>query len=223
MLDATLQTETQGLLDYAQTLTDTGEELMFTMDVPYVPAQQTPIVLAQAATPGATPQPDYILKACKETETTGDPRSAMRAVDPAFMLKNYLDWHNNTGNQLVDLTDIKITLLEGTTHGELDSGTTNYGRTAYGYDPEPDYVGKDRAVFMAEFEGKRYKIVLELRVFTVVDENNPTCPEPKLIKVKNPSTGSSGYDLNSPATSLRTGISVTFVNFNNAAKPGWGY
>ena len=46
----TLQTEAQGLLDYAQTLTE-GEELMFTMDVPYVPAQDTPIVLAQAAYP----------------------------------------------------------------------------------------------------------------------------------------------------------------------------
>ena len=58
---------------------------MFTMDVPYTPMQDNPIVLAQAATPGAgaTPQPDYILTGCKETESTGDPRSAVHAVDPA--------------------------------------------------------------------------------------------------------------------------------------------
>ena len=31
---------------------------------------------------------------------------------------------------------------------------------------------------MAEFEGKRYKIVLDLRVFTFVDENNPHMPPP---------------------------------------------
>ncbi|MDO8293192.1 MAG: hypothetical protein Q7T29_10080 [Gallionella sp.] len=43
--DVTLQTEAQALLDYSQTLI-TGDELMFIIDVPAVPAQETPIVLA---------------------------------------------------------------------------------------------------------------------------------------------------------------------------------
>jgi len=59
------QTDAQGLLDYAQTIT-AGEELMSIMDVPSVPVPQTPIVLAQATTPAA-PQSDFILNACKET------------------------------------------------------------------------------------------------------------------------------------------------------------
>jgi hypothetical protein len=71
---AIVQTGAQGLLDYANTLIE-GEELMFIMDIPAVPPQQTPIVLAQAATPGATVPLDYILKDCQETESTGDPRS----------------------------------------------------------------------------------------------------------------------------------------------------
>lgn len=185
---------------------------MFAMDVPSVPAQQTPIVLAQAATLAAgssNQQPDYILKACSETESTGDPRSAMRAVDPAYALKNYIQ---NRDKHYVELAAIKTTLLEGTTHGKITSGTTNYGRTAYGYDAEPNYVGKDKAVFMAEFEGKRYKIVVDLRVFTMVNENDPTCPPPQLIKVKKPvkpSSGANGYDLNS--------ISVTFSDLDGGA------
>ncbi len=175
---------------------------MFTMDVPYVPVHDTPIVLAQAATPaaGATPQPDYILKDCQETESTGDPMSAIRGVDPAYMLKNFL-YSYTKGMQIADLAAIKVTLLQGTTHGSLVSHTANNGRLYFMYDPTPDYVGNDRAVFMAEFEGKRYKIVVDLHVFIVVSENDPTatsCPPPQLRKVNGkPVSGSSSYDLNS--------------------------
>jgi hypothetical protein len=158
---------------------------MFIMDVPYAPAQQTPIVLAQAVTQGAgsTLQPDYILNDCKETQSAGDPRSAMRAVDPAFMLKNYLEWHDKTGKLEVDLVAIKTTLLEGTTHGKISSVVDNTGRPWYRYDAVPEYVGKDRAVFMAEFEGKRYKIVIELHVFITTDGSGESCSPPQLIKV----------------------------------------
>jgi hypothetical protein len=56
---------------------------MFIMDVPSVPAQQTPIVLAQAAAPGATAQPDYLLKDCKEVPSAGGSITAMNMVSPA--------------------------------------------------------------------------------------------------------------------------------------------
>jgi hypothetical protein len=187
---ATLQAEAQGLFDYTQTLIE-GEELMFIMDVPAIPPQQTPIVLAQAAAPDTTTQFDFILKDCQETHSTGDSRSAMRAVDPAYMLKNYLQ---NRDRQYVELNAIKTTLLEGTKHGEITTEVDNTGLTFYGYDPEPEYVGNDRAVFMAEFEGKRYKIVIDLKVFLEVIENLPSaCPEPRLIKVTKPSSGANGY------------------------------
>jgi hypothetical protein len=213
---AVLKTDAQGLLDYAQTLI-TGDELMFTMEVPYVPVQDTPIVLAQAAAPGAgaTPQPDYILNTCKETESTDDSMSAVHAVDPAYGLANFLNSQSN--KQVVfDLASIKTTLLKGPTHGEITSGTTNYGRTAYSYDATPNYVGKDQAVFMAEFEGKRYKIVVNLVVSLQINENpllagqKPVCPPPTLIKVNGkPVSGSSSYDLNS--------IPVTFADLTGSA------
>lgn len=162
----------------------------------------SPIVI-QADTSGAgtTPQPNYILKYCKETESGGDPRSAMHAVSPAGMLAVYLERYK--GAQFIDLAEIKnITLLEGSKHGELVSQTSR-GLVGYWYDPEPEYVGNDRAVFMAEYQGVRYKIVVELHVFSIVMENMPSsCPPPKLIKVNKPASGNSGYDLNSISVTL---------------------
>lgn len=187
---------------------------MFIMDMPAVPAQDTPIVLVQAATPaaGATPQPDYVVNMCKETESTGDPSSAMRTVDPAGMLAVFIEKHSQRLIDAATEATIKTTLLQGTTHGKISSVIDNTGRPWYAYDAEPNYIGNDRAIFLAEFEGKVYKIVLELHVFTWVNEKIPSsCPPPQLIKVTKPikpSSGASGfgsgYDLSS--------VSVIFVN-----------
>lgn len=160
---------------------------MFILDVPYVPAQQTSIVLTQAATPraNATPQPDYILKICHETEHA---TKALSSINPALGLASYLEHH---GHKTIDLATIKITLLEGPAHGKLASGGL-----AYIYEPQAEYTGNDKAVFMAEFEGKLYKLVVELHVFPMVREN--TCTPPKLLDVNVKRVGdSSDYDLNS--------------------------
>ncbi len=201
---------------------------MFTMDVPYVSPQEAPIVLAQATVPaaGTPPQPDYILKACSETESTGDPRSAMRAVDPAGMLKNYIQ---NRDKHYVELASIKTTLLEGTTHGKITTEVDNTGLTFYGYDPISDYIGNDRAVFLAEFEGKRYKIIVELHVLDMVNEYITTCPPPQLIKVKKPASGASGLDLNNlsvsfadlPGSSLGQTTNTTITLDPTAAGYSW--
>jgi hypothetical protein len=172
---------------------------MFIMDIPYVPVQQTPIVLVQAATLGVvtTPQPDFILKECQETEHA---TTAFSGVDPAGMIKNFIE---NRDKHYVDLATIKIALLQGPSHGELAPGTSEYARSSYTYDPESDYIGKDSAVFMAEFEGKRYKIVVDIVVVEQVVENpvpageKPVCPPPKLIKVNGkPASSSLDIDLN---------------------------
>lgn len=188
---------------------------MFIMDVPEVPAQQTPIVLAQSDMAAAT-QPDYILKYCRETESTGDSQSAMRAVDPASMLIIYLQQYKGAG--FIDDAEIKnITLLEDAKHGAIISGTTNYGRIAFGYDPTPEYVGNDKAVFMAEYKGVRYKIVVDLRVFLFVDEKAPVCPPPQLIKVNKPSSGVSGFG--SDYYNLAS-VLITFGDLTNTAGNG---
>ncbi len=179
---------------------------MFTMDVPYTPMQDTPIVLAQAATPGAgsTPQPDYILKECQETQSTGN---LLNSVNPAALLGIFIE---NRDHRVVDLDSIKATLLKGAAHGEITTEVDNIGHTWYSYEPIPNYVGKDQAVFMAEFEGKRYKIVVNLVVSLQIIENplvegqKPVCPQPTFIKVNGKTvSGSSGYDFGSITVGMR--------------------
>ena len=166
-------------------------------------------------TTAATPQPNYLLTGCAEIESTG-PSSAGRAVSPAGLLSNYLN--NNSEKQIVfNLTDIKnITLLQGTTHGKIITEVDNTGLTSYGYVPEPNYVGNDKAVFMAEFKGKVYKIVINFVVSLHVGESplmegeQPVCPEPTLIKLNpKPALGSLGIDLGA--------ITVTVADLPNAA------
>lgn len=197
---------------------------MFTMDVPSVPAQQTPIVLAQAAAP-ATPRPDYLLTGCKQTESTGPSWSAGRAVDPAGLVKNFMQ---NKYNRPIDFSAItNVTLLEGTKAGKLTSVIDNTGRTWYRYDPVPNSTGNDRAVFLAEFEGKVYKIVINIVVSPTVGESpllpgeKPVCPPPKLIKVnRKPVSGSLGVDLNNifvSITDLPNAANATQINANTGA------
>ena len=203
---------------------------MFTMDVPYAPVQDTPIVLAQAATPGAAaPQPDYILNICAQTESAGDPMSAMRGVDPAYMLKNYIQ---NQVHHYIDIAGItNITMLEDTTNGQLIANTSGSGRVYFMYEPVPSYVGNDNAVFMAEYGGKQYKIVVELHVFTWVNEKLPsTCPPPQLIKVNgNPVSGSTGLDTGAitvtvadlPGGAVGETVGTAITLDTNAGGYGW--
>ena len=181
---------------------------MFTMDVPYVPAYDTPIVLAQAAADSATPT--AILNVCTETYHTIDPRSAFRAVDPAGMLQVYFQPTYN-----IDLSAIKTTLLQGTQHGNLFSEVDNLGFTSYHYDPAPGYLGDDQAKFLAELElgGKHLRIVIivQIKVLEVVDEKSPTCPDPVMIKAPKPATGDSGYS---------TGYNLASVSVNFAELAG---
>ena len=175
---------------------------MFTMDVPSVPVQDAPIALVQAAGNTAALPPDYQLTVCQETESTGDPRSALRSVDPAQLLINYLENRDHRAYAWDASAAVKLTLLEGPAHGTLVSGVAD-GMTSYRYDVTPNYTGNDKAVFMAEYGGKRYKIVVDLRVFLMVDENEPVCPPPKLIKVdRKPVSDSSPYLLNSFTVTL---------------------
>jgi hypothetical protein len=195
----------QALLDYAQTLIG-GEEPMFIMDVPSMPATEVPLLLAQTSAPSAARPADFVFKACTETQPTpDDPTSAMRGVNPAYMLRNY---YASLGRE-IDLAKINISLVQGTKHGKLTTEIGKTGLTSYRYDPLPGFLGDDQVVFMAEYGGNCYKIILDIKVLETIDESNPICPEPKLIKIKKPASGSSGYGLD--------GISVSFVELPTGA------
>jgi hypothetical protein len=183
---------------------------MFTMDIPYEPIQDAPIVLAQAAVSGAgsgTQQPSYLLKTCNEL-----PSGAEDWITPAGWLAVSLG--NQNHRDILDdraaLASIKITLLDAPKHGTF---TSNFTGQAYLYVPEPDYLGNDKAAFMAEFEGKYYRIVANLIVAVHTNENMPLCPAPTLIKLNpKPASGSLGIDLGA--------ITVTMTSINNVAGAG---
>ena len=167
---------------------------MFIIDVPAVPPQETPIVLVQAA--DTSSQPDYLLKTCDEVPSAGGAITAMNMVDPAGWLvgtvltKNGRQVSAQEGEILI--ATVKLTQLQGVTHGQLIPQSPD-GRVFYEYRSEPGYVGKDQAIFMAEFEGKRYKIIANVIVSMAINENAPQCPEPTLIEITKPSSGDSRF------------------------------
>lgn len=153
---------------------------MFTMDVPYVPLQDAPIVLAKAGNANVVSSPDFIFRACKETEhRPNDSRSALRGVDPAGMLEVYYLRLGKT----INIAEIKTTVLENPKHGKLTAEIDNAGLVDYRYDPIPGYLGDDSTTFMADYGGKRYKIIVTIKVLPSMDENSSVCPKPQLIKV----------------------------------------
>jgi hypothetical protein len=132
----------------------------------------------------------------------------------------------NKYNRPIEFSAVKnITLLQGTTNGKIFAEVDNEGLTSYHYDPIPNYTGNDQAVFMAEFEGKRYKIVVNFVVSPTVGESplmegqQPVCPPPKLIKVNGkPVSGVLGNDINvGVMDSLTFNASAITVTFSDLA------
>ena len=219
--------DAQALSDYAQIQT-IGDELMFTMDIPSVPVQEASWVLAQAPVANVTPAVDFLFKACEETQPTPEqPRSAMRAILPAHMLANYYA----SRSKEIKLEDIKTTPLQVPKHGELKAEVDNTGITSYRYDPAPGFLGNDQAIFLATYGGKRYKIILDIKVLYVVDERSSTCPDPTLIRVKKvsyvPNPGAETTDLAawqraSELSALIADASQSLTGFSDLASTALG-
>jgi hypothetical protein len=89
------------------------EEIMFTINVPYMPVEEVPVVLAQIATQNPQPQPDYILRSCTETEHEDKP-SALSSVDPAGVVGTYI---MSLREKFLNISGFKPTLLVGPQHG----------------------------------------------------------------------------------------------------------
>lgn len=149
------------------------------------------MLMCNASQSSAQPtRADYILKDCQETVHDFHEREAFNGVSPSGMLENYLLGHDKTGTFRANHSSYKVTLLENTSHGKLIENTSNAGIVSgiahYIYNPKPAYLGKDKAVFMVEFEGKRYKVVLDIHVVRHIndsDEPTTSCPSPKFIKL----------------------------------------
>jgi hypothetical protein len=224
------------------------EEIMFTIDVPYAPIEEAPIVLTQTSAEKQQPQPDYILKSCTEKEHAMRPNSAIRFVDPAGVVADYI---RDLRNKALNISDFKPILLSGPKYGTLKytvsrdtsaATTIAWGKEGtiyrgYVYDPVPGFLGEDSATFMVEFEDKYYKVEIEIQVRTSIDDHdNQGCNfAPKVIKVRKPTNGNAGdsgwglsesisfSDLSGSALAQTTGTgtSAQITLDTNAAGHGW--
>jgi hypothetical protein len=163
---------------------------MFIMDVPNIPQQETPVVMVQVA--DSSLQADYLLKTCDEVSS-----AATVVIDSAGWLIGEV--MKPIGPQSLSQTElmllvasVKLIQLKGTTHGKLIPSSID-GRVVYEYRSEPSYVGKDHAIFMAEFKGKHYRIEANVVVLKSINDNDPQCHEPTLSKATKYSSGASSY------------------------------
>jgi hypothetical protein len=90
----------------------------------------------------------------------------------------------------IDLSALRITLLEEPKHGDFYVGPNEGqgGNDSYNYFPKVGYFGRDKAVFLAQYAGKTYKIVMTLQVqASNVEARRLKYPQPcfdsRLIKV----------------------------------------
>jgi hypothetical protein len=214
-----------GAESIASNIWDEGE-IMFAIDIPYVPEQQETILLAQESSMESYPA-DYVLEGCQEVphDLMGAPRAAFHSLYPTQFLRFYLG--NQAGHALDPAEFRNSVLLEMPIHGTITPGKID---GYFFYDPMPGYKGHDRAVFQVEYQGKVYRIVYDLVVVEVLDEKSPLCPEePSLIKVKPNDSGVIGYygfnffDISgsSLAQTIGTGPTAQITLDLDAAGHGW--
>jgi hypothetical protein len=204
------------LLDTVQLLME-GVEPMIFLDVPYVPPQETPMIVAAAADAVGKQPVDYLIRSCTETEHDLKPDNALRGVHPAAAVMGYMQ---RLQKKFLDIAEFKPTLLQGPQQGSLEYIVGNDGSMFYAYDPKPGFLGKDKAVFMVEYRRMHFKVSIDIHVLEIVSAHESTCPSrPTVIKLRKSSRGS-GSDL-SPGE-LSSGVHVADLdNAVLAQTHGW--
>ena len=166
---------------------------MFTLDIPV--EQQATIIIADKSTARSSPleQPDFILQECQVVSSGEHEKlsSAERIVSPALALWNYIQLHEQRpgvfDQATVDkISQLKVSLLKAPEHGRIYLSAV--GSNVFHYDPVTNSQGKESAAFMVEFEGKRYKVIIELVVLYTNGSDGNCLNPPKLIRVNGKST-----------------------------------
>ena len=146
---------------------------MFIPDMPNVPPQDMPVMIAQAN----QAQPSDVTT----TRTMGVCRIMANAANANFSLENtiipkvsaggylYLYEHQMYEQQKIATSPATITILQNPKHGTL----ADNGSGVYAYLPEKGYLGKDSATVLVDIGGIKVRVVYffqTLDVPTVADE-----------------------------------------------------
>ena len=136
---------------------------MFTMDMPDVPPQYQPVVIAQASQAKDPAKIDRTIGLCRliqNTNPTGTeviPDNWGGGVDQAILVQTYF---YSVENRKIDREGAIISVLEHPKHGILQA--TSSGE--YEYIPEPGYLGRDQITFLVEMGGYKVKSVNFIKV-----------------------------------------------------------
>ncbi|MFA6445416.1 MAG: hypothetical protein WCV99_24015, partial [Sterolibacterium sp.] len=186
----------QEMLDQAQPYFNfsQGDLIMFVPDMPDVPPQFAPVMIAQASqAKQGSAKIDRTVGVCQAfsnpfgSSIADALTSAEYSLSPVGDVKNYF--------RIVEKRTVKgsssVTVLESPQHGKLeDMGTlvwdadtgvkTDTGERNYRYIPEPGYLGQDSAILQVAIGGFKVKMVYSFKVATAVDYKNEKelCPKP---------------------------------------------
>ena len=135
---------------------------MFAMDMPDVPPQYAPVVIAQA--PQVPPPAQQVSAKIDRTigvchliqNSPNPPGTAVNALSPLGSVSDYMI---TVEKNYLGLKGA-VTILEGPEHGELK--VTPSGN--YRYYPASDYHGNDRATFLVEIGGFKIKAIYFFKV-----------------------------------------------------------
>ena len=178
----------QAMLTHLQSPTQTEEEFMFSIDIPFVPAQNAPtMVMALAATgqpsaafpqqkgekPSTTGSKNVTVEECQDV-TSLSPDSSFNSIPVLQGVLYSLGYSvKQIGAGEVPLAvreAIKVTVIEPPQHGAVNRASTPPNAYFWKYVPEAGFQGKDRVAFLVEAGGRRFKLITNLLVHEVVNE-----------------------------------------------------
>lgn len=159
--------------------------MMITVDIPYAPIQDSPVVQVAQATPVArpltprnktvVPRREVQMEYCQDVETLFE-NSAFNSLPVLQGVLSYLGYQfpnnrsdfNAPPDVLAAVRNSNVIIFEAPQHGTVArSSPQSY---FWKYTPEAGYQGIDRVVFTVEVLGRRYRIAVNLLVHEVVDE-----------------------------------------------------
>jgi hypothetical protein len=191
---------TQTVLDYTKLLL-TGEEIMFTVDVPYIPPQPDSIEMVQTAGAEAI-QPEYLIKTCVEAANTSYGGGGEFSI--TLPLVGHVLAHEGRQasyeERLKMWKTVTLTQITDYAHGEVTLVDSSTPYDKFRYTPEPGFLGKDSAMFIGEFEGKLYKIqmnILVAKTFSDEAHTQSPCPPDEMIKIEESKSEIPAFDWSS--------------------------
>ena len=179
------------LCPIAKATTQNNEDIfMFDMMIPpTLVSSPLPVVQVAQKSPPQTRASDNLGKlngdytACRDVESEL-PDSAQNVFSPLLheVLKR-LGSPKIVSIKWLSSLNAKASLIEAPNHGQIDTLDTSQSFIHdYIFKPEAGYTGQDRAVYLIEAQGKRFKVTINFLVLPVVWEEIQQCKYVKFNK-----------------------------------------